>query len=63
MELYSEEELDFPWPAKKKLAVANGHNNGAQNYLTWTHEYSRTAQVSATLLCMNISQELALLCL
>ncbi|DBA81851.1 TPA: hypothetical protein ACH3X1_007570 [Trebouxia sp. C0004] len=45
MELYSEEELDFPWPAKNKLAVANGHDNGGQNYLSWTHEYSKAAQV------------------
>jgi len=61
MELYSEEELDFPWPAKNKLAVANGHDSGAQNYLSWTHEYSRAAQVSATLLCMYASQKVALL--
>ncbi len=60
MELYSEEDLDFLWPAKNKLAVADGHDNGPQNYLSWMHEYSRAAQVSATLLCMYASQNLAL---
>ncbi len=60
MELYSEEELDFQWPAKNKLTVADGPDNGAPNYLSWTQEYGRAAQVSATLLCMYASQNLAL---